>query len=181
MKNLNKRLPPKHEILIIFGAIVFPVFSWSIYNAFYLLPSWLSHLVAGQILILFAYIFSVSLLESVVLLAGILILTILLPAKYLRDKFVPQGFLILWIGFLFAILAQFGQMSFSFWGREPRAVLAVGLSFLLLETIIPYVLVNKYERLESGLRIIADRLTVFLFVYIPISVISVAAVIVRNL
>ena len=68
------RLPERKNILGVYAVIVTLVYSWTLFTSFYKLPSWMFYLTIWQILSVYAYAFSVNLLESILALTGILIL-----------------------------------------------------------------------------------------------------------
>ena len=175
------RLPSTNEIIPIYATIVFPIFSWTIFVALYNLSIWLNQLVIGELLILLTYILGISFIESLILLAGIVILAAILPAKFLRDQFVPQAGLMLWLIFILAFAAQMGQIYFTFWDQYAMVVYALGAVSLAAVLFLPYFVVSKYKRVVKFMEAFANRLTVFLAIYIPVGVVSLVTIILRNL
>jgi len=75
-KSFVERLPDRQSLLGIYSVIVLLVFSWTLFTSFYKLPSWMFYLTLGQIASVYAYAFSVDLLESILVKAGVLLLSI---------------------------------------------------------------------------------------------------------
>jgi hypothetical protein len=186
MCNSKKRLPSRDEIIPVYATILFPIYSWTIYRLLWNLPSWQKELFSiWDILALGAYGLAFALVESLTVLGFILLLSIALPAKYLRDKFVAQGSAVLWVFFILAIIAQYAIASIVFlsWSIKEYVIsstLILGVSILLL-TIAPHFLICRFEKLERFFTSLADRMTIFLFIYLPLGILSLIVVILRNI
>ncbi len=134
------------------------------------LPSRLLSLPAWDLLGIFAYSQIFAFLES----AGVLLIPLLgaaiLPARFLRARFVAQGsgLALLTLGWL--IVGRLGLFG-NFWWIF-LYLISMGLSWVLL---------YRYERFEQFIISFAERLTVLLYVYIPITLLSVIIVILRNI
>jgi len=185
MRILGKELPPKSEIAPIFATIVFPIYSWTIYRLLWNLPSWLKDLFSiWDMLILIAYGLAFALIESLTILGFVLFLRVVLPEKYFKDKFVAQGTAMLWVFFISTIVAQYTIASFIFnWRPKEFAVYSTLLlaACILLIAVLPRVLIHRFTKLESFFASLADRMTIFLFIYLPLGVLSLIVVILRNI
>jgi hypothetical protein len=127
---------------------------------------------------IFAYILAFALLESVVLLSIVTVLTIVLPAQCFRDKFVAQGSIVVFVATFWAIVFQSVDTEIRLWS------LAEGLFWvvLCLTTIgVSCVLVDRSKRLEGALSAFAERLTVLVYIYVPMSILGLVVVISRNI
>jgi len=181
-----EKFPTKEEIIPIYATIVFPIYSWTIYRLLWNLPSWQKDLFnIGDMLVLGAYGLAFAFIESLTILVLIVFLSVVLPAKCLRNKFVAQGSAVLWVFFVLAITAQYFIASTVFlsWNIKEFVIsstLILALSIVLL-TVAPYFLIYRIEKLESFFTTLADRMTVFLFIYLPLGILSLILVIVRNI
>ena len=186
MPGFKKKLPSKDEIIPVYGVILFPIFSWTIYRLLWNLPSWQKDLFSTwEVLVLSAYGLAFALVESLTILGLILLLSVILPAKYLKDKFVAQGSALLWVFFSLAVAVQYGIASVVFlsWSIKQFAItsaLILILSILLL-TVGPYFLIRRFEKLEVFFTSLADRMTIFLIIYLPLGILSLILVILRNI
>ncbi len=166
-----------------FSVIVLINFSWSIGRIFYFLPSWLYFMTILEILPVLAYVLGFALLESLFILFVILGLAFVLPGKLLREKFVPQGSLIA-ILFGAAALGLHAVVSRAYgWSPvqikifSPLIVAAVvGIALL-----VSYLFVHMIASLEKVFTALADRVTIFLYIYLPLGVLGLVVVIIRNL
>lgn len=177
----SKQLPDSKDIVRVYAVIVFLIYSWMLVTSFYMLPSWMFYLTIGQILSLYAYSFSINLFESILMLAGVLILEFTIFLGF-RNNQEFQSRSILLIVFLLAIMmtrlivfkgyeesSTFVSSEFLWWG--------IGLPTSLLLTVIG----SKIKWLQSLLNVISERLTIFLYIYLPLSFIALIAVLIRNI
>ncbi len=159
-----------------FASCVFPVYTWSILMFLRELPAWLLYLSTWDIISVFAYAQTFALLESATILLGLVLWGAILPARLLRDKFVAQGSIGVFLTSGWAIATHIGIVSV--WPSEGFFLGAV----LCLASIGGfYVLIYRYRRVEEALNSLAERLLVLLYVYVPVSLLSVVIVIFRNL
>ncbi len=179
---LASRLPGKDETFSVFSLIVFIVFTWAIYQMVWKLPSWLFLMGLLQISVVAAYVLAFALIESLVMLASMLLLALIIPRRLFRDKFVPQASLLVTILSLLAIYLQ-GHLNLLTGMALAQLVI---LPFIFLIGIFVYVLLFSIliERTSVVPRLIqaaANRLTVFAYVYVPISLLCLLVVIARNI
>ena len=181
MKLLSK-IPSRQEILPVFSLILFIVFSWTIYRMLFQIPSWLySHTKSG-IFSLAAYVFAFAFFESIILLLFILILNFVLPRYLFRDLFVAQSSLVIVASAIWALVVQFQRESLAdFDLPQLFAWLFLYLLSLLLITVVFYVLLRRFERAKMVIETIADRMVVFAWLYVPVGLVSLVIVIVRNI
>jgi hypothetical protein len=131
----------------------------------------------GEILSIFAYMMSVALLESIAFTVLLVLLSAILPSSWLRDGFAYKGFVIVVIAAAASILFQ------RFLPDDYPSTLMLAAS-----TIVPILLVitliavsRTFPRLRSLLLDIQDRISIMLFIYIPIGILSLVVVLFRNL
>jgi hypothetical protein len=181
-KLLAGRLPDRQSILGVYAVIVFLVYSWTLFTSFYKLPSWMFYLSVGQILSVYAYAFSIVLLESILVLAGVLFLeyTLFLALRNNKEEFQSRSILVVLIVLISSVLRlilfrRYGDIE-AFLSGELVWWLVTLLLGLVIATFVPR---NKWIRkiLDS----LAERVTVFLYIYLPLSFISLIVVFVRNI
>ncbi len=180
-KLLAGRFPDIQNILGVYAVIVFLIYSWTLITSFYMLPSWLFYLSIGQILSMYAYFFSINLVESILVLVGILLLefTLFYPLKN-KDEFQSRSILT-----VFALLVSTMTRLLLYKNTETsEAFLSGELTWwvlILLPGILFAVLISKNKRLRSAIEAIAERVSILLFLYTPLSLISLLVVIIRNI
>jgi hypothetical protein len=175
----ERRLPKKDNIVPVFSSIVFLVFGWSILWFLRDLPMWLLYLSSWDILGLFAYAQAFALLESLFILLLIIILAALLPAKWFRLQFVAQGTTAIFAIAAWTTLFQLIFEELMIYWAPSQFFLWLGLA--LVSTIIAGILVRRSRRITRAVEALADRLTVFLYLYLPLGTIGLLVVMARNI
>jgi len=176
-----ERTPNAQSVLGLYAAIVFMVYSWTLFTSFYKLPSWMFYLTISQILSIYAYAFSVNLAESVLFLAGVLALDFtLFFALRNRDEIQARSILI-----AFVLLASSMWRLLLFQRYEDSAAFVEGeLKWWALTLAIGLPLAALIPKNNGARRILetfTERAAVFLYIYLPLSFISLIVVIARNI
>jgi len=182
MQKLKAKIPLRKEILAVFSTAVFISFSWSIYRMFFQVPSWVFYLTLNDILWISAYVVGFALLESALLLGFMLLLSILFPQKHFMSKFVAQSTLILLVLTIGALLYQQNIGMLKWWGWLELLIFILAFIASLTLLIISFsFLFDRLARLKGLIEAIADRLTVFSLIYIPLGVLGLIVMLFRNL
>jgi len=175
------RLPGRQHVLAVYAVIVFLVYSWTLVTSFYKLPSWTFYLTIGQILSIYAYAFSLDLLESILALAGILLLdlTLFLALKN-TEEFQSRSIVVVLSALIssalrFIFFPDYEDVSLFLAGELTWWAVAAPLGLLLS------VAASKITPLRKILDSIAERAVVFLYLYLPLSLISLVVVFIRNI
>jgi hypothetical protein len=179
IKRVHDRLPDSQSIRNVFAVIVTLVYSWTLFISFYQLPSWLFYLNVREILSLYAYSFAVDLLDSLLLLALVLLLEMTVFILANKEKFQSRAITIVLI-----LLGSLMLRLSLFPAYEDVGVFVSGeliwwvLTFLLGLALI--LVVQKTGLIRSLLNGLASRAVVFLYIYLPLSFISLVIVVFRN-
>ena len=175
---MKARLPLFSQIIPVFSVLALFVYGWELYRYVWRLPSWLHYLTLGDLLGIFSYAMLAGFAESLFLLGLLLGLYALLPARFLKNNFVIRGTAIS-LGWFVSLI--------GFWITYERVSQTIGeyveiwtLGALALTGLLAW-LSMKVGWLGSFLAAFADRTTIFLYLFIPLSLLSLAAVIFRNL
>jgi hypothetical protein len=175
---LQRRIPLFPDILRVTGVIATFLYGWTIIAWLWQLPSWLLSLTLGEILSIFAYSMFTALLESLFFLACLLILTFALPPRFLRDDFTVRASW-LTIGTLGSLVIFF--ILFNTLGTFlAQYIILWSLATLLLAALLAS-LSNRFRWMRSTALWISDRFLIFLFLFAPITVVSLLTLLVRNL
>jgi len=146
------------------------------------IPSWLySHSKTG-IFFLAAYVFTVALIESLLLFGFVLLVSLILPRRIFRDQFIAQGSLMVIACTIWALILKFQSESSGLRNLlEVSAWILIFILSLLLIAVVSSFLMQRYQRSKSVLEAIADRMIIFAWIYVPVGLVSLAIVLVRNL
>jgi hypothetical protein len=173
-----KRLPEFHAVVQVYAVIAVLLSAWTIPAFLWKLPAWLLILNLGEIFTIFSYAMLIDLVESLIVLFLLLAVSVLLPPRILRDQFVVRG-TILALGFVGSLMA-FVRFHWQF-GIESGARLLVGPVAVILLTALLLGFSSKFRSIASTTAWVSDRLTVFLFLLVPLYFLLSAYVILRNI
>jgi len=133
----------------------------------------------GEIALVYAYMLATNFLESLLVLCIPIALSLILPSKWFRDSFVAHGasLVMLGLGYLIFLAYQFPTKN-----SYPGALLklwsiALALGIILLLDFIA----GRTAFIKKAVEFIAEQATIFLFVYMPLSLISLLIVLPRIL
>lgn len=171
-----KRFPSLADILPVLAIISFLFYGWSILVFLWKLPGWLFFLSLGELAVLFAFELAVNLLESLAILALILLVTALLPQRLLKDHFPARGGAIALavVGMMILLLHLAVTKRIGLASSWPMWTLIIGLLSASLAWVA-----SRFGMAGRFLAGLGDRLTIFLFILLPLSLISLAVVLVR--
>jgi hypothetical protein len=171
------RLPKASQIAPVYAVIVFIIYSWTTLWFFWKLPSWLSNLSIGEIFGVFAYVMATNLLESLSVLLIPVLLSLLLPKKWFYDAFAIRGTALVLLLLAYAIFLT-NQIRHE--DGYPKSLLVWSIFVIFAIAFLVYVF-GKIPIVCKILEFLSDRSVIFLYLSIPISVISLVVVIFRNL
>jgi hypothetical protein len=166
------------DLSLSFAAIAFPVHVWAIINILAIFPAWLLRLSIWELAGAISYPLVVALLESSILWIGLVVLSNVLPRKWLAEKFVALSSVLVWLLAAWAVVIQFIFVTILQW--EPQQMIP-GLLLVAFSFCLVYWLVQRYERLEGWIRRLAQGLAVLAYLYILFDLLGLVVVIVRNL
>jgi hypothetical protein len=176
------RLPSRRNILGVYAVIVFLVYSWTLVTSFYKLPSLLFYLNVGQVLsVYYAYNFSVDFLDSILALAGVLVLDLtLFLALQNAEEFQSRSIIVVLTVLISSavrliLFPDYEDISGFLNGESTWWAISLPLGFLVA------VGVSKIQWARKILDGIAERAVVFLYIYLPLSLVSLLVVLIRNL
>lgn len=175
--NFAKRIPHLEQIARVYAVMVVIIYSWSLFRFFWRLPGWLYYSSMGEIGVMFTYMMVVNLIESLVVLLAPLFLSIVLPQKWFSDRFVTKGTLLVLMGLGYLIYFS-NHLHF----QTPFPVQLVTWTPAVAIAILGLVfLIDRAHVLDKALDEITSRLVIFLYISIPVSLVSVLVVLVRNI
>lgn len=172
-----KRLPHKNQILPVYAVGVTILYTWTIIITLRdTLFNWVLYFNSVEILILFAYLMVGALLESLCLIVALTIIGWALPRNIFSEKFVSRG-VILTSTFLCSIMYYYTQTPL---GEALMDIYKWGI-FFAGSTFIFILIAEFFRPVERVLELIADRSQIFLYIYLPISFLSIIVIVIRNI
>ncbi len=164
-------------MLAVLGAAMFVVFSWSIRGFLFVFPSRVMYFRAWEVFSIFMYMMAFALAESLLVMGGLTALSMALPAGWLRQGFAYKGLLILLVGTAAAIGYQ-RALGDELPPKETLLLWMAAPFFLLLGLLA---LPHFFPRLGVFLASLAERFTVFAYLYLPVGLLGLLVVLFRNL
>ncbi len=175
--NFGKRFPSLKQLAPVYSVAVVIIYGWAILRFFWRLPSLLNYSTAGEIGVIFSYLITVNLLESLTVVSIPILLSLLLPQKWFFERFVTKSVLLvlLGLGYMIYVASHINAIEpfpYILFQAAPFVFLfIVGLVFVL----------DRITFLTRILEDISDRFVVFLFIFIPVSAVSFIVVFIRNI
>lgn len=175
--SFKRRLLSRTEIVATLGVVVFFVYTWSMRGFLYKFPSLMLYLSAGEILAIFFYMMAFALLESLFVTAGLVVLGFLLPENFLRQDFSRKSFIVVFVGAAMMIFFQATMRNET--TGFPLLFKGIGMFLVALMLLIP--LIHRLASFQRVVDYIVDGLGVFVFFYVPLGIVSMLIVVIRNL
>jgi hypothetical protein len=163
--------------MAVFGVVVFVCHAWTLLGFFNKLSSFILYFTPSEIFGIFAYMMSVAFLESIAFTILLVLLSIILPSAWFRDGFAYKGFVIVMIATAASILFQ-KLLPDDF----PSTLMLAAFTIVPLALIAAIIIaVRAFPRLQGIFLDIQDRFSIMLYIFVPIGILSLVVVAVRNL
>lgn len=160
-----------------YAAAVVIIYAWSLIHFFWRVPSWLYFSTLGEIAVMLAYLFTVNFIESGLAILAPVVLSVILPRRWFLERFVTRG---MWL-----MILGLGYLAYFDWRIQADAAFPYSLAkwtpLIALLILALVFLLDKIQWLGRILEELGDRLTIFLYIFIPLSVLSLLTILVRNL
>jgi hypothetical protein len=173
-----ERLPARRELIFAFALCAFPIYSWAVIQFLDRLPGWLFYLKIWDMVGIFAYSQLFALIETFLVLGGLIVLAFVLPQTLFRRRFVAVVLVLI-------LFATGGAVAFHYVEQALRAAryreLSIGVAIYGLFFLTCYLAALHWSNAVEIAENIADHLTTLLYLYLPVSVLSGVLVLVRNL
>ena len=172
-----KRGMNKATLWIVFAAAVFPTHLWAIIDFLREYPAWIKRMSTSELLGSFSYVMGIfALPDAIVLFLGIVLLALILPYRFFREKFAALGSALALITSVWLIVFH----SFPKW-LEMRQLLPLGLwavSYLLVLGLA-YFQVLRNPRAEAAVDSFMQRAVSLAALYLFIDFLSIINVVFR--
>jgi hypothetical protein len=177
--DISRRLPSRQQLTPVFSVIVLVFYSWTMMWFFWLLTPWRNFLRTGEILVILAYSLTTNLIESIVALGLPITLGVLLPRKWFLDHFVARGAALASAGGAALIVVAFQFTDRRQWPDFLRSGWKPAL--LLVAVAVLVYLAGRIPVLGRAVEGLAERATILLYFWVPLSVLAIVVVAVRLL
>jgi hypothetical protein len=175
---LLSRFPSKAQILPALVACALPVFAWAVLTYLYALPGFLVRLNLWDTIGTASYPLAFALIESLVLLAPLVVAAAVLPPRLFKDHFVAISTAIVFVSSGWMMRANYLRIDLA--GLDTAQVGAI-LAQYLVSLVIPIVLIVRFKRIEQIIQTIIERVSVLVYLYLGLGCIAFIIVVLRNL
>jgi hypothetical protein len=182
MEKFSEKLPSRQEATTVLSVVVFIIFSWTLYRMFWYVPSWLEHLSIWSVATTAAYVLSFALLESIIVFVLVCSLSLVFPRRIFKQQFTAQACSIvagLSVGAY--LLQRKMKLIYRLSYLELLVYPVMILLCLVILILILYYIFKRFEYIARFIRLLAERMTVFLYVYVPLGLLGWLVVIFRNI
>jgi hypothetical protein len=183
---LRRKLPGRAEVLSVFNVLIFVVFGWSIRGFLFEIPSFLLYLNLGDMAAVVFYMMAFAFLECIFLTGGLVLVSLILPSNWFKTGFGYKGFLIILVATSCFILFQ-GYYKVGFFQNflnndySPLRPVLIGMGSGLVVLGGLFWLFHNRPRLQKYLSTFIEQFSVFSYIYVPLGVIGILVVFVRNI
>lgn len=175
MTALRNKIPPFHEILALYATIVFLIYGWATITFFWKVPSWLYFLSLEEIAGILSYTFASSLLECTIILFIFLFASLVLPSKWLYNRFAVRGSLMVYALTFWVVLFTLNSLI-----QLPTTGDVITFSIgVLLTSVLAMILADRISVVQRLIITVGNRLTVFLYLWLPLSLIAILVIVLR--
>jgi hypothetical protein len=174
---ISTRFPHRSEIISVYSVAVFLCFSWTILGFLNKLSSFILYFTIAEIADIFVFMMAFALLESLASTALIVLLSMVLPRGWLREEFSLRGSALLVLLALASIVSQ--KLLQDDFPQTIWMVTGLAVPLVLFATLV--VFIRRFTKLQQLLFTIQDRISIMLFIYLPLGFVSLFVWIYRNL
>ncbi len=174
---LSGRIPARGEVLTVFNFALFAISSWSVRSFLFKFPSFRLYFDVPDILSILLYMLAFALLESIALTLILVLVSALLPPKWLKSGFDYKGFVAVLVVGIASILLQYSDVP----DLPPLRWLAAGTLACLAAWILLALGLHFMPRLRTAVLGFVERFAIFSYIYVPLGTIGILVVLIRNL
>ena len=172
------RFPKLQEIILVYAVNVVILYTFSLWFSFQdFSRNWILFLDTEDILGVFAYTIVGAFTESLLIIGVLIFIYFLFPPSIAQGRFVLYG-TILTITFSLVLILRAGTYA------SIRNILSnnnMVLAFFIAGTLALSLIAEQIKIVRSALEAFADRCLIFLYVYLPLSLLAVIIVAIRNI
>lgn len=181
---LRDRLPTTRNALLVLAVCTFPIHVWALLSLFQKVPVYLLRLGISDLIGIVAYTLTYALIESFLLTTFLVVLSMVLPARYFRSRFVTQATILVCVISLWLVPVHYqGSILLALdatVGLYMALILVWIVSFVSILALTSGLL-RRYQSFERSILNFVDRVTVLAVVYIMLDLLSVGILLVRNI
>ena len=166
------------SLWVVFAAAVFPTHLWSLIDFLREYPAWIKRMDMSQLLGSFSYVMGVyALLDAVVLFLGVLVLGLIIPYRFFREKFAALGSAVALLTAVWFMIFH----SYPQWLDNRQLVpLALWAGSYLLVLGAAYFFILRNPKAEALMDNFMQRAAPLAGLYLAIDALSLINILIRN-
>jgi len=159
-------------LIQLFVYCAFPVHVWALINMFRDVPSWVLYMPSGDVIGSVAYTLSFALIESLIILLVVLFVGMIVPKRWVLEKYIPMASSWLVELSVMAIVFQYFIIH-----HLPKRNLVIGFALILAVSTF---LILRFPKVGDALRWIGERHVVLSLIYLFFDLFGLLVVVFRN-
>ncbi len=177
MDTFKNRLPERQQLIYVFLAFAFASNAWALYDITQEFPAWILRLSIGELLGVVSHSLVFAFLDAVFIFLILVILSAILPASWLRNRFVSIGTAIAFITGVWFIFLHLNNLISQ---RNVTMIAIWAISYLAV-LIATYVFIQRSEKVHKGIAGFIERLALLAGIYLVLDILGFIVIIVRNI
>ena len=178
MEWIKRRLPSWDEIFPVYSVVVFWAYSWYMLVFVFKLPSWMLEVTFGEIFAYFSYGMLFVFLDTIQLLAILIVLAFILPPAWLKNDFPASGGVLAGLLFAWIVFVQFSLRTLF---ELPLFQQVSFLLVIILSLIVTELVVRRLPVFRKIILWFISSTSVFVYLYGFLTAIGILVVLIRNL
>jgi hypothetical protein len=185
-KWIANRIPARRELREVFNVVLFCVFGWSIRGFLFKMPAFALYFGVKNNLAILCYMFAFALVETLLVTGVLVAISVVLPARFLKEGFAYKGFLTVLVTSAALILFQgyyrinfFKDIIAADYSSIPPFVAGLIVSIAALIGLVW--IFHRSPRFQKYLLSVVEQFGVFTYIYVPLGLLGLMVVIIRNL
>jgi hypothetical protein len=185
-KIITGRAPARADLFAVSNIVIFAVFGWSVRGFLFKMPAFALYFGLWDNLLILFYQLAFALLESLIIMAALTVVAMLLSSRLLRDGFAYKGFITILVASVALIMYQGYYEQIEFYDRLRHndytffGPILYGLATALAILFFLLWIFQRWPRLQKLALMLIDQFEIFTYLYVPLGIVGLLLVIVRN-
>ncbi len=179
MAIFKNRFRSRSEVLALFAATSLPIFAWAIALIVIYAPQYILRLNLWDTVGVVAYVLAYALLETLIVFTIVMVILLILPARWHSSKTVPLTAAYLMLTTVLVVFLNVAQEKAIVRGKFTETFIALAVYVLLL--ILATVVIRRSDRITRLFSGVLERFIPLVFLYSFFALVGVVIVAFRNL
>ena len=177
MDTFRTRFPERKQLVYVFLAFAFASNVWALYDITQEIPAFILRMSLGELLGVISHSLVFSLIDSLFVFFILVLLSVILPASWLRNRFMAIGSA---IAILTAVWMMFFHLNNLIGTRNIAGITIWAVSYLIVLAVV-YFFIQRSDKLNQGIANFIERLALLAGIYIVLDILGIIVIIVRNI